>query len=73
VGILVGTYSSIYVASPFALLWERMFGAKTRDRRGVPGGGRAPEPEPTRPGEPVPPAKPARKREAERPAAGARR
>jgi preprotein translocase subunit SecF len=26
VGILVGTYSSIYVASPFALLWERYFG-----------------------------------------------
>lgn len=34
VGILVGTYSSIYVASPFALLWEHYFGgrreAKTR-------------------------------------------
>lgn len=24
IGILVGTYSSIYVASPFALLWERV-------------------------------------------------
>jgi preprotein translocase subunit SecF len=24
VGVLVGTYSSIYVASPFALLWERL-------------------------------------------------
>ena len=69
VGILIGTYSSIYVASPFALLWEQMFGTKTRDRRG---GARAPEP--TRPGEPAPPpAKPARNREAERPAAGARR
>lgn len=33
VGILVGTYSSIYVASPFALLWEQMFGAKTREKR----------------------------------------
>ncbi len=30
VGILVGTYSSIYVASPFALLWERYFGAEAR-------------------------------------------
>jgi len=26
VGIVVGTYSSIYVASPFALLWENLFG-----------------------------------------------
>ncbi|HKV07028.1 MAG TPA: protein translocase subunit SecF [Thermoanaerobaculia bacterium] len=30
VGILVGTYSSIYVASPFALLWEKYFGAGGR-------------------------------------------
>ena len=28
VGILVGTYSSIYVASPFALLWEQYVGSK---------------------------------------------
>jgi preprotein translocase subunit SecF len=27
VGIIVGTYSSVYVASPFALLWEKHFGA----------------------------------------------
>lgn len=27
IGIIVGTYSSIYVASPFALLWESYFGA----------------------------------------------
>lgn len=33
VGILVGTYSSIYVASPFALLWEKMIGTKTREKR----------------------------------------
>ncbi|HBL25961.1 MAG TPA: protein translocase subunit SecF [Acidobacteria bacterium] len=33
VGILVGTYSSIYVASPFALLWEQYVGAKARERR----------------------------------------
>ena len=26
VGIIVGTYSSIYIASPFALLWEQWFG-----------------------------------------------
>ena len=32
VGILVGTYSSIYVASPFALLWEQYFGAKGERR-----------------------------------------
>ncbi len=30
VGILVGTYSSIYVASPFALLWEQYFGSRGR-------------------------------------------
>lgn len=33
VGILVGTYSSIYVASPFALLWERMFGREAKGRK----------------------------------------
>ena len=30
VGILVGTYSSIYVASPFALLWEQYFGSERK-------------------------------------------
>jgi len=25
-GVIVGTYSSIYIASPFALLWEQVFG-----------------------------------------------
>lgn len=30
VGIIVGTYSSIYIASPFALLWEQYFGKRTR-------------------------------------------
>ncbi len=30
IGIIVGTYSSIYVASPFALLWEQYFGAGGR-------------------------------------------
>ncbi len=33
VGILVGTYSSIYVASPFALLWEQYIGTKGREKR----------------------------------------
>ncbi len=33
VGILVGTYSSIYVASPFALLWEERFGGGAKARR----------------------------------------
>jgi preprotein translocase subunit SecF len=32
VGIIVGTYSSVYIASPFALLWEQLFGAKSRIR-----------------------------------------
>jgi preprotein translocase subunit SecF len=32
VGIIVGTYSSIYVASPFALLWEQIFGSKSKIR-----------------------------------------
>jgi len=35
VGILVGTYSSIYVASPFALLWEQYFAVKG-ERRAAP-------------------------------------
>jgi preprotein translocase subunit SecF len=42
VGIIVGTYSSVYVASPFALLWEQYFGTKSRIRgevSGQPGGG----------------------------------
>ena len=33
VGVIVGTYSSIYVASPFALLWESIFGRAARGRR----------------------------------------
>lgn len=33
VGIIVGTYSSIYVASPFALLWENLFGPQGKWRR----------------------------------------
>ena len=33
VGIVVGTYSSVYVASAFALLWERWFGGEAKARR----------------------------------------
>jgi preprotein translocase subunit SecF len=33
VGVIVGTYSSIYVASPFALLWEDLFGRQARQSR----------------------------------------
>jgi preprotein translocase subunit SecD len=35
VGIIVGTYSSVYVASPFALLWEQFFGSQGRLRQGA--------------------------------------
>jgi preprotein translocase subunit SecF len=34
IGILIGTYSSIYIASPFALLWEQWLGRSARLRRG---------------------------------------
>ena len=56
IGILVGTYSSIYVASPFALLWEQMFGAKgqraaaagrTAEPAAEPKAGSAPPPAPS--------------------------
>lgn len=33
VGILIGTYSSIYIASPFALLWEHYFGTEAKAKR----------------------------------------
>jgi preprotein translocase subunit SecF len=35
IGVIVGTYSSIFIASPFALLWEQWFGRGER-RRGQP-------------------------------------
>jgi preprotein translocase subunit SecF len=34
-GVIVGTYSSVYVASPFALLWEQLAGRKGRSQRKV--------------------------------------
>jgi preprotein translocase subunit SecF len=30
VGVIIGTYSSIYVASPFALLWAQRFGKEAQ-------------------------------------------
>ncbi|NJL27322.1 MAG: protein translocase subunit SecF [Thermoanaerobaculia bacterium] len=33
VGVIVGTYSSVYIASPFALLWEQYFGRAQREAR----------------------------------------
>ncbi len=33
IGVVIGTYSSIYVASPFALLWEQYFGREARTKR----------------------------------------
>ncbi len=33
VGVIIGTYSSIFVASPFTLLWERWFGAEREKQR----------------------------------------
>jgi len=33
VGVLVGTYSSIYVASPIVLIWETTFGRARREKR----------------------------------------
>ncbi|MCB1032549.1 MAG: protein translocase subunit SecF, partial [Acidobacteria bacterium] len=33
VGIVVGTYSSIYVASPVVLVWEKYFGREARTER----------------------------------------
>jgi preprotein translocase subunit SecF len=58
IGIIVGTYSSIYVASPFALLWESLFGAGGRWSRkkavAVPAGGGARETKEAKPAEPRP-------------------
>ena len=33
VGVIVGTYSSIYIAGPFTLLWEQLSGGGARARR----------------------------------------
>lgn len=36
VGIIVGTYSSIYIASPFALLWDQLFGREAKAGKASP-------------------------------------
>lgn len=36
VGIVVGTYSSVYIASPFTLLWEQLFPGQAQGRRTAP-------------------------------------
>jgi preprotein translocase subunit SecF len=51
VGIIVGTYSSIYIASPFALLWERYFGKGNEARIAGAGAGSQPPSPPSREGE----------------------
>ncbi len=33
IGVIIGTYSSIFVASPFTLLWERWFGGEREKQR----------------------------------------
>jgi preprotein translocase subunit SecF len=33
VGVVVGTYSSVYIACPFALLWEQRFSRQARSQR----------------------------------------
>ena len=33
VGVIVGTYSSIYIASPLTLAWDRWFGVEARSKR----------------------------------------
>ncbi len=33
IGVIVGTYSSVFIACPFALLWENYFGGNARGRR----------------------------------------
>jgi len=33
IGVVVGTYSSIYIASPFTVLWEKYFGREARAQR----------------------------------------
>ena len=33
IGVIIGTYSSVFVASPFALLWEQYFGREAREAK----------------------------------------
>lgn len=45
IGVIVGTYSSVYVASPFALLWVNYFGKRKAAQRAA----AAPPPKPVAP------------------------
>lgn len=38
IGVVVGTYSSVFIACPFAVLWEQYFGAEARASRVRSGG-----------------------------------
>jgi len=49
VGVIVGTYSSIYVASPFALLWAQRFGERGRMVSAPAGAAKKPSPAAARP------------------------
>lgn len=40
IGVIVGTYSSVFVASPFTLLWEEFFGAEAKEKRSGSGKGK---------------------------------
>jgi preprotein translocase subunit SecF len=64
VGIIVGTYSTIYIAGPFAMLWESLFGPGGRWSRKKAAAAPA-RPEPTKI-EPKPGELPARRRPARR-------
>ena len=33
IGVMIGTYSSVFVASPFTLVWEKYFGREAADKR----------------------------------------
>jgi preprotein translocase subunit SecF len=60
VGIIVGTYSTIYIAGPFAMLWESLFGPGGRwSRSKAPAASARPEPPKI---EPKPGELPARRR-----------
>jgi preprotein translocase subunit SecF len=52
VGVVVGTYSSVYIACPFALLWEQLLGHRRRATR-KPGEAAAPGKAPARGGKPA--------------------
>jgi hypothetical protein len=69
VGIIVGTYSTIYIAGPFAMLWESLFGPGgkwSRNKKPVAGAGAASRPEPTNVEPTAPGELPARRRTARR-------